>query len=464
MGIIVPRRSAPSSPDKERVVSSNHPTPGFLSSAPAGLQDALTYPFFQTIFDRKSRRVGLGMTVESDVLTYSSPYEPVPLGELEEALICMAATGLSGLALGDLDPAKGMSTLVQWTNRTWPSACSNHGTELFFTNDQGTYLLNMFGLVPEPDEISTVSGKPLDQQVDYVVELYRRAKTEIYPHRAPLPTTLPGLFDFNQWNANKPGTTLFIPVTNITLEYINLLFIYLARSYRFSLVDEQHGNRSAGLADALVSGRVEAARQMGIVEMETRALSALVVEQAFICQNINLALQALGLGGWTFTGFLPRYVMGGGDVPGLGFRYADAKTGPSYPVGLDGHFEAFVPPYHADMGAAVDAFMEVKWSAFEPEVAKPYKASESVVNAIPRPHEDTVELVKAYCQYCYDTYGRFPVYIDPMYQRLTVQAQHVDPDFYAEFYPEGSVTRQHQMHFERWHPELADRDGKPPRR
>jgi hypothetical protein len=253
-------------------------------------------------------------------------------------------------------------------------------------------------------------------------------------------------------------------VTNITLEYINLLFIYLARSYRFSLVDEQHGNRSAGLADALASGRVESARQMGIVEMETRALSALVVEQAFICQNINLALQALGLGGWTFTGFLPRYVMGGGDVPGLGFRYADAKTGPSYPVGLDGHFEAFVPPYHADMGAAVDAFMEVKWSAFEPEVAKPYKASESVVNAIPRPHEDTVELVKAYCQYCYDTYGRFPVYIDPMYQRLTVQAQHVDPDFYAEFYPEGSVTRQHQMHFERWHPELAERDGKPPRR
>ena len=58
--------------------------------------------------------------------------------------------------------------------------------------------------------------------------------------------TLPGLFDFNQWNANQPGTTLFIPVTNTTLEYINLLFIYLARSYGFSIVDEQAGRRSAG--------------------------------------------------------------------------------------------------------------------------------------------------------------------------------------------------------------------------
>jgi hypothetical protein len=45
--------------------------------------DALSYPFFQTVFDRKSRRVGLGMTVGSDVLGYASPYAPVPLSELE---------------------------------------------------------------------------------------------------------------------------------------------------------------------------------------------------------------------------------------------------------------------------------------------------------------------------------------------------------------------------------------------
>ena len=86
--------------------------------------------------------------------------------------------------------------------------------------------------------------------------------------RAPLPTTLPGLFDFNQWNANQPGTTLFIPVTNTTLEYINLLFIYLSRSYGFSLVDETRGGRSAGLEDALASGRLDPARRMGIVELE----------------------------------------------------------------------------------------------------------------------------------------------------------------------------------------------------
>lgn len=435
-----------------------------VRSAPDGLWDALGYPFFQSVFDRKSRRVGLGMRVESQVLDYTSPYEPVPLSELEEALLCTAGTGLTGLNLGDLDPARGMSTLVQWTTRTWPSSCSNHGTELFFTNDDGLYLLDMFGLVPEAGEVTTLSGKGEDAQVEYILNLYRRARRELSPGRAPLPTTLPGLFDFNQWNANKPGTTLFIPVTNTTLEYINLLFIYLARSYGFSLVDEQHGRRSAGLDDAVASGRVDPARQMGIVELEQRVLSMLVVEQAFICQNINLALQCLGLGGWTFTGYLARFVMGGGDVPGLGFRFQDTKTGASVPVGRDGIFEAFCPPYYKDMHEAVDAFMAVKWAAFDESVPKPYKEPDRVVNAVPRPHEDTVELVKAYCQYCIDTYGRFPVYIDPMYQRLTCQAQHVDPDFYAQYYPPGALTAQHLEHFHRWHPEEADADGMPPRR
>lgn len=436
-----------------------------IQAAPAGLLDAMSYPYFQTVFDRKSRRVGLGMEVESEVLDFKSAYSPVPLSELEEALLCIAGTGLTGLNLGDLDPVRGMSTLVQWTTRTWPSSCSNHGTELFFSNDTGLHMLDMFGQMPENDEVMTLSGKSPDEQAEAVIAMYRRARKTLSDGRAPLPTTLPGLFDFNQWNANKPGTTLFVPVTNTTLEYINLLFIYLARSYGFSLVDEQHGYRSAGLDDALASGRVSAQRQMGIVELEQRILSMLVVEQAFICQNINLAMQALGLGGWTFTGYLARFVMGGGDVPGLGFRFHEAKEGmPTVPVGRDGVFEAFCPPYYKDMHEAVDAFMALKWSALDDDVAKPYLEPDKIVNAIPRPHPDTVELVKQYCQYCVDTYGRFPVYVDPMYQRLTAQAQHVDPDFYAKYYPPGALTHQHLNHFNCWHPDIADADGMPPKR
>ena len=52
---------------------------------PPGLDDGLGYPFFQSVFDRKSRRMGLGMSMPG-TLGYDSPYEAVPLTELEEAL------------------------------------------------------------------------------------------------------------------------------------------------------------------------------------------------------------------------------------------------------------------------------------------------------------------------------------------------------------------------------------------
>jgi hypothetical protein len=430
---------------------------------PEGLTDALAYPFFQSVWDRKSRRMGLGMAMPG-TLEYASPYEPVPLTELEEALLLVAGTGLTGLNLGDIDPSMGADALVQWTARTWPSSCSNHGTELFFTNDEGLYFLDMWNLVPEEGEIATLSGKPLEAQVDWILGLVDRAKVQLEPGRAKMPTGLPGLFVFNHWNANQPGTTLFLPVSNMTLEYINLLFIYFSDDYRFTLVDETNGYVPCGLERWVDAGRLDPARQMGIVELEQRVLSMQVVEQAFICQNINFALQAMGLGGWTYTGYIARFALGGVDVPGLGFRFADAKRGASVPVGRDGVFEAFTPPYHADMGEAVDAFLEAKWSQYEPDKPKSYKEPERVVAQIARPDEDTVQIVKDYCQYVHDTYGRFPAYLDPMYQRLTCQAQHIDTDFYARYYPPGAVTEQHLAHFERWHPELAGDDGRPPLR
>ena len=430
---------------------------------PEGLTDALAYPFFQSVWDRKSRRMGLGMAMPG-TLEYASPYRPVPLTELEEALLLVAGTGLTGLNLGDIDPSMGADALVQWTTRTWPSSCSNHGTELFFTNDDGLYFLDMWNLVPEEGEIATLSGKPLEAQVDWILGLVDRAKVQLEPGRARMPTGLPGLFVFNHWNANKPGTTLFLPVSNMTLEYINLLFIYFSDDYRFTLVDETNGYAPCGLERWIDAGRLDPVRQMGIVELEQRVLSMQVVEQAFICQNINFALQAMGLGGWTYTGYIARFALGGMDVPGLGFRFADAKRGPSVAVGRDGVFEAFTPPYHADMGEAVDAFLEAKWSQYEADKPKSYKEPERVVAQIARPDEDTVRIVKDYCQYVHDTYGRFPAYLDPMYQRLTCQAQHVDTDFYAQYYPPGAVTEQHLAHFERWHPELAGDDGRPPLR
>ena len=257
----------------------------------------------------------------------------------------------------------GADALVQWTARTWPSSCSNHGTELFFTNDDGTYFLDMWNLMPERGEISTLSGKSRRRPGRlHPGAGARRQEASSSPGRAQLPTGLPGLFVFNHWNANKPGTTLFLPVSNMTLEYINLLFIYFSPEYRFTLVDEtqRRAARPASSAGSTRAGSTRPARwassssSSGCCRCRSSSRPSSARTSTSPCRR-------WGSGGWTYTGYIARFVLGRRwTCPGLGFRFDEAKRGPSVPVGRDGVFEAFTPPYHADMGAAVDAFLEAQ--------------------------------------------------------------------------------------------------------
>ncbi len=102
-----------------------------------------------------------------------------------------------------------------------------------------------------------------------MMRLFREARETLEEGRADLPTGEPGLFAFNAWNVNRPGTTLFVPVTNTTVEYLTLLFIYFDERNRFSVVDELAGGacglervgreRAAG-ADRDLADRPRAAR------------------------------------------------------------------------------------------------------------------------------------------------------------------------------------------------------------
>ena len=316
--------------------------------------------------------------------------------------------------------------------------------------------------MPEPGELSTLSGKSTEAQVEWIVELVRRARVELLLARAQLPTGLPGLFVFNHWNANQPGSTLFLPVSNMTLEYINLLFIYLSPDYRFSIVDEQQGMASAGLQKWIDRAASTRRGRWGSSTSSSACSRCRSSSRRSSARTSTSRSSASGSAAGRSPGTSPASCSAGSTSLAW-FRFADAKNGPSVPVGRDGVYEAFTPPYHTDMREAVDAFMEAKWSQYGPSVPKPYKEPDKVISQIQRPDAETVELVKDYCQYLHDTYGRFPAYIDPMYQRLTCQAQHVDPDFYAEHYPPGALTAQHLEHFRRWHPELAGADGGPPR-
>ena len=426
-----------------------------------GLDSAFKFGLLDSIFTRRSRRFGLGMEITEGNLKHKSRFKPIPLTELEEAVLIWAGTGMTGLSLGDL-PRTGISWVFQWTGRSWPCSCNSHSTELFFTNDNGVYMLKLFNLMPESGETSIFPGKTDEEKLDRLLKLYRQGLIKLQECRAVLPKEEPGLFDFNSWNTNKEGTTFFMPVTNITVEYMVLLFIYFGAKYGFNIIDELNGGRSCGLDKWIKKGYIRNDVKMSLFDLELRVLTTLNVEQAFICQNMNLALQALGLGGWTFTGLLPHYALGVDPAySGLGFRFIKPektlRSIPSpIPVGKDGVFEAFCPPYVEDMREAVDKFLKTREDFWKEDNPYPYRDPKGVLQDGYNPSEERIEIVKDFCSYVYENYGRFPAFLDPMFLRLVFQAHHLDLEFYDKHYNEGAYTDLHKNHFKLWHPDIEN--------
>ena len=423
---------------------------------PEGWRAAMEVGLAEAIFSRRSRRFGLGMTLPDGPLAHASRHPPLPLSELEEALLVWLGTGTTGVALGDLPP-DGLSWMQGWSGRSWPCSCNSHSTELFYSNDEGLWLVPLRDAGHEEEDATTLAGLGPDELLAALLERFRASRRRLEEGRADLPSGEPGLFRFNAWNANRPGTTLFVPVTDTTYEYLTLLFIYFDEEHRFSVVDEHSGGRSCGLEPWLRTGRLRPDVTLSLVDLELRVLTTLNVEQAFICQNMALALQALGLGGWTFTGFLPHHLLGGGpDHRGLGFRFVTPSASPRavvsrVPVGRDGAFETLTPPYVTDMSEAVDRYLAREAEAAETEGA--HGRPTEVAAGRARPSAETVEIVKAFCSYVHGGHGRFPAFLDAAFARLVLQAHHLDLEFYDRHFQEGAYTPRHRDHLRLWHPE-----------
>src|SRR6202012_1768302 len=97
-------------------------------------------------------------------------------------------------------------------------------------------------------------------------------------------------------------------------------------------------------------GVLDAVRVLPLSILERQACYFIFSEPAAICQNMFLATEAIGLGGWMHCGILSREIF-----EALGFTIVEPqeKTGSPNPVGLDRVFQAYCPPYFESMDAAV---------------------------------------------------------------------------------------------------------------
>lgn len=409
------------------------------TSPESGLIDRLLqFPMLDAVLGRRSRRFGLGMEIADGPLAYKSPHRPVSLSEFEERLLLAVGIGVSGWQFGITrrDPHPELATYsLRYGGRTLPTAAGIGVPEMIYWNDRGTYLVRTRDLRPNAAAGATNPKEKLCAMVQAVAG----ATTPLLDRRLELPRRGPHISEHNLWNASTPGSTVFAPITDVAQQMVAFLAVMVSNGY--TLFDDRAGRPAGDLDPYFKTGLIDPAKRLPISFFEQYVLCSCATELGIVNHNIALVAQGLGIGGWQFTGINPLTVMGafaGQGIPGLGFRI---QTSPDWavpnPVGLDGLFEAWCPPYVADMRRAQQRLHDTKFGldgTYTPTTPGPF-ADNPGVKATAEPYTDEFNAAMGVMmQYVHETYGKFPGTVPTLYMRTYYQAHYLDPAFYDKFY------------------------------
>lgn len=394
-------------------------------------------PLFETMYRRRTRRFPQGGKLLSRRagLNYNSKEQPIPLSELETAILCFATSGITGVTVEEIRHLLGHLTVI---GRTAASPCASLTLHLFFSNDEGVFYYKTDGT----DEIipkKRVRTKTLEDRKE-ILEDYKKNTTKLKDGRIDIPREAIG--SAFESMVNLPGTTLFIPIADTTREYINLLFTGLAQ-FRWQLWDEVK-NQPAGVGKWIDDGFLNGNR-MTITQYESMLPWLCNLEAGMAMQNLSLAATAMGLG---------SFMMHTIDLPtvmrslNMHFEQLEREPFPQAtvnPVGIDGILEGYCPPYRT-VEEAVEEIAAKKWGSEGIYGKKGYDLPK------PKIYESIVEITKSYCSYVYETYGRIPKYHDAMFIPILAQIHHLDTGFYEKFFPEY-LDEIDKAHMSTWHSE-----------
>jgi hypothetical protein len=432
-----------------------------------GFRQARAYPLWDALFNRRTRRVAAGASFKSGSLSWTSGRDPQPLSPLEEAML-VAATGITGLAFADNPyqteagaPLFG-TPLLEVRGRSAGSPDNAQSTVFFMWNDEGTYLLKAPGEdIPAP----AVATMTADELITYVA----RFKVKIKDGRVDFPRAFPAYASGNRYVSNVAGSTMLVPVTEVTRQYINGLMYVLAQEegQRPVFVDDYNFFLPCGCEKWVRSGFLN--REIRL-PLSLYGKGRTEYESLLLLQNLALLGQAMGLGAWIHAAFAPPILFGGFPEigPGLDFRFHKPRrlplrpypAGTPNPVGLDGLLQAYCPPYFKDMDAAIDAQLAEKYGPggkytdprFYGQTMSADLTSRFLQEA-PHVEPGVLDCVRAICRYIHRTYDRFPAHANAIDSSgVWIQFHHVDLDFYDKFFLDG-VSPTQRGHGAAWHEE-----------
>jgi hypothetical protein len=418
----------------------------------AALAELAQFPLLDALYGRRARRISLGSTIPDGPLAYESPHDPLPLSELERMLVLTSMAGTTGWHYSITRNATYAGHMANYAagagGRTFPSAAGFQTSELFFTDDSGTYMF------PTRDAGALVD--PAEEEITPELMLERHAQriVKLSDKRIEFPREEPYYEGHNTWCVNVPGSLLAFPVGDLAQHALAGIMFLTQNGY--CITDDVNGRAIPGIEK--FRGLVDVDDGFPLTFFDQYMLAEITAELATSCYAGMLVLQGMGLGGWMFDG-IDRFSMlgasGDPEIPGLGFRYdEDERWSVPNPTGREGVFEAFCPPHYPDMAAAVDALCERKFGAGGPHNADtPGAWSESaLVRSSAQVHDERFrECVTLQAQYLYDTFGKFPATVPSLMILNYLQAHHLDLDFYDQKLRPGSYLETHRRHMETWH-------------
>lgn len=412
------------------------------------VKELFNYPLLEAISRRRTRRFPQGCAMPSGALKYASTRPPLPLSDVETAILCWAGNGVTGTITGDLptDMLIGGGTFGTWVGRAVPHPCNVYCSRLFYTDDTGLFLY-------DPREASSPVEVDTEADRDKIVDSFRNNTRRLSDRR--LEVIPRGMARSIHWNTNQPGTTIFIPMIDQTALFLNYL-VGVFQQDGYQLYDDVNG-RPAGIEKWVNSGALKGPK-VPLSSAEYFSFIASVAPAYLIAHNMALTAEAMGLGSLIFSGYTSIILMGGTSLgKGLGFRFVKTRDGKPNPVGLDGVMEPYCPPYYKTMSEAVDAFVEMKFGdkgtfgADYPGV-RPFREEwQALSGSYEKVSKQTVQIVKDCCNYLYDTFGRCPATIDTVTMPVWLQVHHIDVDFYDRSVSPGLVNQTQRQHMDVWH-------------
>jgi hypothetical protein len=451
------------------------------SSKTAGLDALLARPLVESIWRRRTHRVSRGVPLlKAGSMTYTSNQTPLPLSELEEAVL-IAISGHTGLTMPDRpfqDPTSGDFIMAKpnltMDGRTAGSPDNAQGTYFFMINDSGTYFIKR---LPSVDPQTALTPQTL-------MDRARLAKVKVLDRRIDTADRdFPAYLDSNRFLSNLPGTTIFFPVIDLSHQYINGLMYLLTqpKGHRPTLVDDRNFYRKAGVDKWVRNGFLNADLKIPLGTVGTLRTQ---IEADLLLQNLMLVADAMGLGAYIHGSMSPPVLLGDPKFTAqygkmLGFEFAippfklldiirwqvllpSLANLRAHPIGLkvgDQYLlKAKCPPYYATMRAAVSEVMADKFgpngiykdsSIFAQIYTGQYGAT--YLNEASDYSSDVIDCATDICTYIYETHGRFPAHVDAIYvPGVWLQVHHADIEYYDKYFRNG-LTDAHRQHDAHWH-------------